>query len=233
MAPISYSGYRFPRDVIHRAVWMYVRFTLSFRDVEELLAERGIVVSYETIRRWVASFGPAIARKLRAKRPAPHPRWHLDEMFVRIGGRQMYLWRAVDAEGEVLDVLVQTKRDKAAAIKLMRKLLKKQGIAPTEWVTDKYRVYSSVLRDLGTAPRAHVTGKRLNNRAESSHVPVRRRERKMQGFKSPGSAQRFLSMHAATYNIFTVARHLTSAPTHRLFRAEAFATWREAANVAA
>ena len=153
--------------MIHRAVWMYVRFTLSFRDVEDLLAERGIVVSYETIRRWVASFGPAIARKLRAKRPAPHPRWHLDEMFVRIGGRQMYLWRAVDAEGEVLDVLVQTKRDKAAAIKLMRKLLKKQGIAPTEWVTDKYRVYSSVLRDLGTAPRAHVTGKRLNNRAES------------------------------------------------------------------
>ena len=145
----------------------------------------------------------------------------------------MYLWRAVDAEGELLDVLVQTKRGKAAAIKLMRKLLKKQGIAPTEWVTDKYRVYSSVLRDLGTAPRAHVTGKRLNNRAESSHVPVRRRERKMQGFKSPGSAQRFLSMHAATYNIFTVARHLTSAPTHRLFRAEAFATWREAANVAA
>ncbi len=107
MAPISYSGYRFPRDVIQRAVWMYLRFTLSLRDIEDLLAERGIVVSYETIRRWVASFGPAIARRLRAGRPAPHPRWHLDEMFVRIGGRQMYLWRAVDAEGEVLDVLVQ------------------------------------------------------------------------------------------------------------------------------
>ncbi len=185
MAPISYSGYRFPRDVIHRAVWMYVRFTLSFRDVEDLLAERGIVVSYETIRRWVASFGPAIARRLRAGRPSPHPRWHLDEMSVRIGGQQMYLWRAVDAEGEVLEVLVQAKRDKAAATKLMRKLLKKQGIAPTEWVTDKYQVYSSVLRDLGTPRRAHVIGKRFNNRAESSHVPVRDESERCRGFIIP------------------------------------------------
>jgi len=233
MALISYSGYRFPRDVIQRAVWMYLRFTLSLRDVEDLLAERGIVVSYETIRRWVGSFGPAIARGLRAGRPAPHRRWHLDEMFVRIGGRPMYLWRAVDAEGEMLDVLVQAKRDKAAASKLIRKLLRKQGIAPSEWVTDKYRVYGSVLRDLGTARCAHVSGKHLNNRAESSHVPVRRRERKMQGFKSADSAQRFLSMHAATYNVFTVPRHLTSAPTHRLFRAEAFAPWRQAAGAAA
>jgi putative transposase len=153
-------------------------------------------------------------------------------MFVRIGGRPMYLWRAVDAEGEVLDVLVQAKRDKAAASKLIRKLLKKQGIAPSEWVPDKYRVYGSALRDVGTARRAYVTGKRLN-RAESSHVPVRRRERKLQGFKSADSAQRFLSMHAATYNVFTVPRHLTSAPTHRLFRAEAFAAWRQAAGAAA
>ncbi len=233
MAPISYSGYRFPRDVIQRAVWMYLRFTLSFRDVEELLAERGIEVSYETIRQWVIAFGPAIARRLRARRPIPHRRWHLDEMFVRIGGRQMYLWRAVDAEGETLDVLVQAKRDTAAACKLMRKLLKKQGIAPTEWVTDKYPAYGSALRELGIPRRAHVTGKRLNNRAESSHVPVRRRERKRQGFRSPGQAQRFLSMHAATYNTFTVPRHLTTARVHRLFRAEAFATWQEAASVAA
>ena len=233
MAPISYSGYRFPRDVIQRAVWMYLRFTLSFRDVEDLLAERGIEVSYETIRRWVMAFGPAIARRLRAHRPMPRRRWHLDEMFVRIGGRRMYLWRAVDAEGEVLDVLVQAKRDTAAARKLMRKLLRKQGIAPTEWVTDKYQVYGSALRELGIARDNHRTGKRLNNRAESSHVPVRRRERKRQGFRSPGSAQRFLSMHAATYNIFTVPRHLTTARVHRLFRAEAFATWRKAAGVAA
>lgn len=154
-------------------------------------------------------------------------------MFVRIGVRQMYLWRAVDGEGEVLEVLVQAKRDKAAARKLIRKLLKKHGTAPTEWVTDKYRVYGSVLNELGTDRRIHVTGKRSNNRAESSHVPVRRRERKLQRFKSPRSAQRFLSLHAATYNAFTVARHLTTARTHRLFRAEAFATWRAAAEVPA
>src|SRR4051812_12486018 len=112
MTVLSYSGYRFPCDIIQRAIWMYLRFTLSFRDVEELLAERGIIVAYESIRRWVLTFGPAIARELRAGRPKPHSRWHLDEMFVRIGGRQMYLWRAVDAEGEVLDVLVQPKRDR-------------------------------------------------------------------------------------------------------------------------
>src|SRR5829696_7977572 len=115
MPPLSYSGYRFPRDIIQRAVWMYLRFTLSFRDVEELLPERGIIVSHESIRRWVHTFGPAIARRLRARRPRPHGRWHLDEMFVRVGGKLMYLWRAVDAEGEVLDVLVQPKRDRRAA----------------------------------------------------------------------------------------------------------------------
>src|SRR4051794_25772040 len=128
MSPLSYSGYRFPRDIIQRAVWMYLRFTLSFRDVEELLAERGITVAYESIRRWVLTFGPVIAHGLRASRPKPHARWHLDEVFVRIGGKQMYLWRAVDAEGEVLDVLVQAKRDKRAAQKFMRKLLKKQAM---------------------------------------------------------------------------------------------------------
>src|SRR5829696_2051311 len=136
MPLLSYSGYRFPPDIIQRAVWMYLRFTLSFRDVEELLAERGIVVTYESIRRWVLTFGPAIARRLRAKRPKPHGRWHLDEMAVRIGGKLMYklmyLWRAVDAEGEVLDVLLQAKRDQHAARKLMRKLLKQQGMAPDE-----------------------------------------------------------------------------------------------------
>ena len=200
MPPLSYSGYRFPRDIIQRAVWMYLRFTLSFRDVEELLAERGIVVTYESIRRWVLTFGPAIARRLRARRPKPHGRWHLDEMFVRIGGKQMYLWRAVDAEGEVLDVLLQAKRDTKAARKLMRKLLKRQGMAPDEWVTDKNPAYGAALRELKLTRAPHTRRKRANNRAESSHVPVRRRERKLQGFKSPRSAQRFLSLHAATYN---------------------------------
>src|SRR3954465_1376008 len=129
MTPLAYSGYRFPRDVIQRAVWMYLRFTLSFRDVEELLAERGITVAYETVRRWVVTFGPAIARRLRARRPRPHPRWQLDEVFVRIGGKQMSLWRAVDAEGEVLDVLVQPKRDRRARPKLKAKMLKKKSKA--------------------------------------------------------------------------------------------------------
>src|SRR4051812_40937168 len=233
MSAPSYAGYRFPPEIIQRAVWTYLRFTLSYRDVEELLAERGITVAYESIRRWVLTFGPAIARRLRASRPKPHGRWHLDEVFVQIAGRQMYLWRAVDAEGEVLDVLVQPKRDRRAAKKLMRKLLKKQGMAPDAWVTDKCPVYGAALREMKLNRAAHLQRKQANNRAESSHVPVRRRERKRQGFKSPGSAQRFLSMHAATYNVFTVPRHLVSARTHRLFRAEAFATWRSAAGVAA
>ena len=115
MPALTYSGYRFPPDIIQRAVWMYLRFTLSFRDVEELLAERGITVTHESIRRWVLTFGPAIARRLRARRPRPHGRWHLDEMAVRIGSKLMYLWRAVDAEGEVLDVILQAKRDAKAA----------------------------------------------------------------------------------------------------------------------
>ena len=233
MPPLSYSGYRFPRDIIQRAVWMYLRFTLSFRDVEELLAERGIVVTYESIRRWVLAFGPAIARRLRARRQRPHGRWHLDEMFVRVGGKQMYLWRAVDAEGEVLEVLLQAKRDTKAARKLMRKLLKRQGMAPDEWVTDKCPAYGAALRALNLTRAPHTRRKRANNRAESSHVPVRRRERKLQGFKSPSSAQQFLSLHAATYNTFTVPRHLTTARTYRLFRAEAFEAWRNAAGVAA
>src|SRR5829696_4681346 len=233
MPPLSYSGYRFPREIIRRAVWMYLRFTLSFRDVEELLAERGITVSHESIRRWVLTFGPAIAQRLRTNRPRPHGRWHLDEMVVRIGGKQIYLWRAVDAEGEVLDVLLQAKRDTKAARKLMRKLLKKQGVMPDEWITDKNPSYGAALRELRLTRAAHTRRKRANNRAESSHVPVRRRERELQRFKSPRSAQRFLSMHAATYNTFTVPRHLVSARTHRLFQAETFGAWRNAAGVAA
>jgi putative transposase len=137
MPSLWYSGYRFPPDIIQRAMWMYLRFTLSFRDIEELLAERGIGVTYESTQRRMLTFGPAIARQLRARRPKPHGRWHLDETCVRVVGKQMYLWRAVDAEGEVLDVLPQAKRDTKAARKLMRKLLKKQGVVPNEWVTDK------------------------------------------------------------------------------------------------
>ena len=200
---ISYAGYRFPPEIIQQAIWLYVRFTLSFRDVEDLLAERGIMVSYETVRRWVNHFGPKIAADLRKRRPKPHTTWHLDEVYLKIDGRMVYLWRAVDAEGEVLDVLVQTKRNKRAALKLMRKLLKKYGFVPDKLITDELRSYAAAAGHLGIAKR-HERGRWRNNRAENSHQPTRRRERKMQGFKSVESAQRFLSVHAATQNTFNV-----------------------------
>src|ERR1700674_1006930 len=227
MAKISFSGYRFPPEIIQQAIWLYVRFTLSLRDVEDLLAERGIAVSYETVRRWTNHFGPKIAADLRKRRPKPHTTWHLDEVYLKIDGRLVYLWRAVDAEGEVLDVLVQAKRNKRAALKLMRKLLKKYGFIPERLVTDDLRSYSAAVHVLGIAHR-HQRGRWRTHRAENSHLPTRRRERKMQGFKSPGSAQRFLSVHAATYNTFNVQRHLASAKTHRAFRAAAMDTWRAA-----
>jgi transposase-like protein len=227
MKKISYSGYRFPSEIIRQAIWLYLRFTLSFRDVEDVLAERGIAVSYETIRRWVNHFGPIIAADLRKRRPRPHSIWHMDEVYLKIGGRMVYLWRAVDAEGEVLDVLVQSKRNKHAAMKLMRKLLRKYGFVPDQLVTDDLRSYGAAAHELGIASR-HERGRWKNNRAENSHQPTRRRERKMQRFKSPGSAQKFLSTHAAVYNVFNVQRHLTSAQTHRAFRATAMNTWREA-----
>jgi len=227
MKPISYARHQFPPDIIRHAVWLYLRFTLSFRDVEDLLAERGIEVSYETVRRWVLKFGPGFARELRRRRPRPSSQWHLDEMSVAIGGERVWLWRAVDHEGEVLDLLVQRRRDKAAAVKLMRKLLKKQGFAPTVLVTDRLRSCAAARTAIGITAR-HQQGLRANNRAENSHQPVRRRERKMQRFKSPGSAQRFLSVHAAVFNTFNVQRHLISRPTLRLFRAEAMTHWNAA-----
>jgi transposase-like protein len=179
------------------------------------------------VRRWVLKFGPSFAREPHRRRPRPTSRWHLDEMPIAIAGRQFWLWRAVDDEGEVLDLLVQRRRDKAAAVKLMRKLLKKQGFAPEVLVTDRLRSYGAARSEIGLSAR-HDQGLRAHNRAENSHQPTRRRERKMQRFKSPGSAQRFLSIHAAVQNTFNVQRHLTSRHTHRVFRDEAFRTWRAA-----
>jgi transposase-like protein len=228
MTSLSYRGHRFPAPIIQHAIWLYLRFTLSYRDVEELLAERGLDLSYETIRRWVLKFGPAIARRLRSRRPRPGDRWYLDEMVVRITGRRMYLWRAVDQEGEILDLLIQPRRDKRAAVRLMRKLLKKQGFAPKLAVTDKLRSYAAAFRELHLTCR-HEQGLRMNNRAENSHQVVRRRERKMQRFKSAGSTQRFLSVHAAGHNTFYLQRHLISRSTLRKFRAEAMAHWQAAA----
>ncbi len=227
MTRISYSGYRFPPGIIQQAIWLYLRFILSLRDVEDLLAERGITVSYESIRRWVIHFGPVIAADLRKRRPRPHTSWHLDGVYLKINGCMVYLWRAVDAEGEVLDVLVQPKRDQHAALKLMRMLLKKYGFVPDRLITDDLRSYGAAARNLGIEMH-HERGRWKNNRAENSHQPTRRREHKMQGFKSRGSAQRFLSTHAAVYNTFNVQRHLTSASTHRSVRAKAMDTWRAA-----
>jgi len=224
LTPSNGSIISFFGIIIQHAVWLYFRFPLSFRDVEDLLAERGIDVSYETVRRWALIFGQAYARKLKRTRPRPDGRWHLDEVFVSINGKRMYLWRAVDSEGEVLDVLVQSRRNKTAAVKLMRRLLNKQGFIPDAFVTGKLQSYSAALKDLGLS-RHHDFGGRKNNRAENSHLPVRQRERRMQRYKSPGSAHRFLSTHAAVYNIFFVQRHLISRITLRQFRNEAMSVW--------
>jgi len=226
MSKISYARHRFPSSIIQRAVWLYFRFPLSFRDVEEMLAERGLDVSYDTIRRWILKIGPAIAAKVRSRRVQPSGTWHLDEVFVRIRGKRVYLWRAVDDEGEVLDVLAQSRRNKRAALKLMRKLLNKQGYSPDKIVTDKLGSYSAALRTLGLE-HLHVTGGRLNNRAEVSHQPTRRRERRMGRFKSPSSMQRFLSVHDAIYNQFNLQRHMISRQTLRQTRAKAMAEWHQ------
>jgi transposase-like protein len=227
MDQLSYRRHRFPPPIIQHAIWLYLRFTLSYRDVEELLAERGLDVSYETVRRWVLKFGPGIARKLRRSRPRPSNRWHLDEMVVRIAGKRMYLWHAVDHEGEVLDMLVQRRRDKRAALRLMRKLLRKQGFTPKLLTTDKLGSYGAAFRHLRLTCR-HEQRMRKNNRTEISHQVVRRRERKMQRSKSARSAQRFLSIHGAIHNTFNLQRHLVSRSTLRTLRAEATAQWQSA-----
>ena len=228
MRPLSFKRHRYPPDVIRYAVWLYFRFTLSLRDVEELLAQRGIDVSYETIRCWTVKFGPQIARNLKRRRPAPSPRWHLDEMVVNVRGKRFYLWRAVDDEGEVLDLVVQQRRDTEAALKLIKRLLRNQPVDPERIVTDGLRSYGSALGELGLEA-IHRPGRLAdNNRAENSHLPIRRRERKMQGFKSAASAQRFLTTHAAVYNTFYTQRHLISRATLRRFRSDAHAAWLKA-----
>lgn len=227
MAPVSYARHQFPPVIIRHAVWLYLRFSLSYRDVEDLLAERGLDVSHETVRRWVLKFGVLFAHELRKRRPRTSSQWHLDELVLVIGGKRFFLWRAVDSEGEVLDLLLQRRRDKTAAVTFLRKLLKKQGYAPDVIVTDKLRSYGAAKAQIGLSAR-HEQGLRKNNRAENSHQPTRRRERKMQRFKSPGSAQRFLAAHAAVYNTFNIQRHLISRRTLRRFRASAMDQWQAA-----
>ena len=193
MQPVSFKRHRLPPDVIRQAVWLYFRFTLSFRDVEEMLAQRGIDVSYETVRCWSLKFGRLFARNLRRSRPKPTGRWHFDEMVVRIGGKRMWLWRAVDDEGEVLDMLVQKRRNTVAALRLLRKLLKNQGLHPETFTTDKLASYGAAFRKLGCRVR-HRPGRMLgNNRAENSHLAIRRRERKQLSAVEPVVLERGLA----------------------------------------
>ena len=219
-------------EVIRLAVMLCIRYPLSLRQVEDLLFERGIDICHETVRYWWNRFGPLFAAEIRKRRVHRGSyslwRWHPDEVFVRINGETHYLWRAVDSEGEVLDILVQSRRNKKAALKLMRGLLKKQGFVPDTFITDKLPSYGAALKALGLA-RHHDFGGRKNNRAENSHLPVRQRERRMQRFKSARSAQRFLSTHATVYNTFNVQRHLISRKTLRQFRNHAMGLWQTAA----
>ena len=224
--PVNYRGYRFPSEIISYAVWLYYRFGLSFRDVEDLLVERGITVTYEAIRHWCRTFGLDYARRLRHRRGRQGDTWHLDELFVKIQGRQQYLWRAVDEDGDVLDILVQSRRNRRAAERFFRKLLKSQGREPRRLITDKLRSYSAALRIVMPAV-VHCTDQYANNRAELSHQPTRQRERQMRRFKSSAHAQRFLSVQGLVLNLFRVGRHLLRAVHHRLLRTRSFRVWDE------
>lgn len=220
-----YKRHRFPAGIIAHAVWLSYRFPLSLRDVEDLLAERGIDVSFQTVAEWARKFGLKFAHQLRGRsRGNFADKWHLDEMVVSIKGKKYWLWRAVDAN--VLDALLQSRRNKRAALRLMRKLLKSQGVTPRVMVTDKLRSYSAAQRQLmpGIEHRSH---KGLNNRVENSHLPVRRRERRMMRFKSARQCQRFVSTHGLIANLFHLHRKHLTAADHRQLRALASATWRE------
>jgi putative transposase len=221
----TFPGYRFPAEIISHALWLYHVFGLSLREVELILAERGIVVSHETIRQWCLKFGSDIARKLRRRRPKPGDIWHLDEVYLRINGVLHYLWRAVDQNGVVLDILVQDRRNATAAKRFFKRLLARLKYKPRRIVTDGLRSYGVARREVLPDVR-HRTSRYLNNRAENSHRPTRRRERQMQRFKSPEQAQRFLSAHAMIYGHFRPRRHLMTAAQYRHVRAEAFQVWR-------
>jgi putative transposase len=225
-----YARHRFPAEVISYAVWLYFRFPLSLRMVEEMLAARGIAVSHETVRQWALKFGQSFANQICRHLPAPGDKWHLDEVVISIAGRKHWLWRAVDQHGIVLDILVQSRRNAKAAKRLLRKLLKRQGVAPRVLITDKLASNSAARREImpGVEHRQH---RGLNNRAENSHQPTRRRERIMKRFTSGGHAQRFLSVHDQVANLFR--RSATSnAAERREARSQAFTAWAEVTGVA-
>lgn len=228
--PVSYKRHRFPPQIIAYAVWLYFRFPLSYRLVEEMLLERGILVSYESVRRWAQKFGPAYARRLKRKTPSRRDIWHLDEVVITIAGKKHWLWRAVDQDGYVLDEIVQTSRNIRAAKRLLVRLLKKQGCPPRRMITDKLGSYTAARRQVMPAVE-HRSHKGLNNRAENSHLPLRRRERIIQGFRSPGGLQRFTTIFSAVRNLFVPPRARRSALGIHLHRVNAMAEWRAAADL--
>jgi putative transposase len=225
-APDRYKHYRFPADIISHGVWLYYRFCLSYRDVEELLFARGIIVTYETIRQWCRKFGQSYANQLRRLCPQLGDKWHLDEVFVSINGERHYLWRAVDQDGHILDILVQRRRDQHAVKKFFRKLLKGCQYVPRAIITDNLKSYGAAKREIlpGVEHRQH---RYLNNRAENSHQPTRQRERRMQGFKSPGHAQRFLAAYGPIAQHFRPRRHRLSASAYRQEMRHRFERWAE------
>ena len=216
--------HRFPPDIISHAVWLYHRFALSHRDLEDLLAERGVTVSHESIRLWCIKFGPEFAGRLRRRHAGFGDTFYIDEVFVRIGGKLRYLWRAVDQDGDVFDVYVQGRRDAKAAKRFFRRLIRRHGQAPWKVVTDKLDSYGVAHRDL-IPGSIHVTDRYANNRAEQSHEATRFRERGMRRFRSAAHAQRFLGMHAEVHNLFNLGRHLVKASHYRDLRRRAFASW--------
>ncbi|HJU16756.1 MAG TPA: IS6 family transposase [Stellaceae bacterium] len=222
--PSPYAGYRSPAEVISHAVWLYFRFPLSLRMVEEMLTARGIIVSHEIIRQWALKFGREFATRIRRRLPHAGDKWHLDEVAIKIAGVQHWLWRAVDQDGMVLDVLVQSRRDKQAAKRLLRTLLKRQGRAPRVMITDKLASYAAAKGEVMPSVE-HWKHKGLNNRAENSHHPTRRRERQMKRFKSAGQLQRFLSAHDQINNLFLLHRDHAPASDYRAMRARAFEIW--------
>jgi len=226
-APIHrYTHHRFPAEIISHGVWLYYRFCLSYRDVEELLFARGVIVTYEAIRKWCQKFGQAYANQLRRWRPKPGDKWHLDEVFLTINGARDDLWRAVDQDGHVLDILVQSRRNKKAAKKFFRKLLKGLTYVPRVIITDKLQSYGATKREILPSVE-HRQHRYLNNRAENSHQPTRQRERRMQGFKSPGHAQRFLSAYGPSAQHFRPRRHRLPASEYRREMAQRFQIWQD------
>jgi putative transposase len=231
LAPNVYKRHRFPAEIISHCVWLYFRFCLSYRDVEELMAERGVVLTYEAVRYWCRKFGQTYANQLRRRRPRPGDKWHLDEVFLTINKQRHYLWRAVDQDGHILDILVQRRRDKKAAKRFFRKLLKGLTYVPRVLVTDRLRSYEAAKRAVLPSVE-HRQHRYLNNRAENSHQPTRQRERRMQRFKSSAHAQRFLAAYGPIAEHFRPQRHRLPACEYRQTMGQQFQIWREVTGMA-